>query len=83
MAGEIRNPKRTIPRAIILSSVAVGLLYMAGTLMLIFTVAEGKVGIIEGVAQAFFEVNAALNIPGIGTVGAILLVGGQDSSSII
>lgn len=73
MAGEIRDPKRTIPRAIFIASAAVALIYMAGTLMLIFTVEEGQVGIIDGVAQAFFEVGSALHIPGIGALGAILV----------
>ncbi len=70
MAGEIQNPRKNIPRAIMLSSIAVSLLYIAGTLMLILTVPEGKVGIIEGVAQAFH----AVNFPGIGTIGAVLVV---------
>lgn len=41
--------------------------------MLIFTVPEGEIGIIEGVAQAFHEVSSTMGIPGIGMVGAILV----------
>lgn len=37
MAGEIQNPKRNIPRAMFISSIAVGLFYMVGTLMLILS----------------------------------------------
>lgn len=73
MAGEVREPRRNIPRAILISSVAVSLFYMVGTLMLILTVAEGEVGVIEGVAQAFHQVGLALGAPTIGSVGALLV----------
>ncbi len=73
MAGEVQDARRNIPRAIIISSIAVGLFYMVGTLMLIVTVAEGEVGVIEGVAQAFHEVGLAMGLPEIGSVGAILV----------
>ncbi len=76
LAGEIREPRRNIPRAIIISSISVAVLYMAGTLMLILTVAEGEVGIIEGVAQAFREMGRGSGIPylpGIGAIGAMLV----------
>lgn len=71
MAGEIQNPRRNIPRAIIISSITVGLLYMAGTLMLILIVPEGQVGIIEGVGQAFHEVSSSMRMPEIGTIGEL------------
>ena len=73
MAGEIHDARRNVPRAIVISSIAVGLFYIVGTLMLIFTVAEGEVGVIEGVAQAFHEVGRSLGVPGIGPIGAILV----------
>jgi len=73
MAGEIREPKRNIPRAIVISSIAVLLLYVSGTLMLIFTVSEGEVGVIEGVAQSFHEVGLAFDSPWIGVAGALLV----------
>ncbi len=73
LAGEIQDPRRNIPRAIVISSISVGLLYMVGTLMLIFTLPAGEVGIIEGVPQAFHIVGSTLRMPGIGTLGAILV----------
>lgn len=73
MAGEIIKPKKNIPRAIVISSIAVSLIYMAGTLMLILVSPEGEIGIIEGVAQAFHQVGIALEIPEIGAIGAILV----------
>jgi amino acid transporter len=73
LAGEIQDPKRNIPRAIILTSVSVGLIYMVGTLMLIFTLPEGEVGIIEGVVQAFRDMSSTMHIPIIGITGTILV----------
>ncbi len=73
MAGEIQNPKRNIPRAIFISAIAVGLIYIVGTLMLILIVPEGEVGIIEGVAQAFHQVSSSLGMPWLGTFGVILV----------
>ncbi len=73
MGGEIVEPRRNIPRAIVISSVAVGLLYMAGTLMLILTLPEGEVGIIEGVAQAFHAVGSTTHAPWIGVAGSALV----------
>ena len=73
MAGEIHNPRRNIPRAIVISSVAVGLIYIVGTLMLILIVPEGEIGIIEGVGQAFHKVSSSMNIPWLGAFGVILV----------
>ncbi len=73
MAGEIQDPKRNIPRAIVLGSIAVGMIYILGTLMLIFTVEEGSVGIIDGVAQAYFNIGNAFSLPLIGAVGGGLI----------
>jgi amino acid transporter len=74
MAGEIENPKINIPKAIIISSVMVGLIYIIGTLTLIVTVPEGEIEIIAGVAQSFFEFGETYGIPGIGVFGAALVV---------
>lgn len=73
MAGEIINPRRNIPRAIIISSISVGLIYMAGNLMLIFTVPQGEIGIIEGVAQSFYHASSIIGMPEVGIVGALLV----------
>lgn len=73
MAGEIRDPRRTIPRALVISAVAVALIYMAGTLALVFTIEPGGIGIIDAMAQAFREVGQTMGIPWIGPLGALLV----------
>ena len=73
MAGEISAPRRTVPRAILISSVCVGLIYMIGTVALIVALPAGEIGVIEGVAQAFFAMEQALALPGLAAVGAGLV----------
>jgi amino acid transporter len=74
LSGEIRDPRRNVPRALALSAIAAVLIYVAGTLMLIFTVAEGEVSVIEGVAQAFHSMRIAFGSPAIGVAGALLVL---------
>lgn len=73
MAGEVKDPARNIPRAILLASISVGLIYILGTLMLIMTVPEGQVGIIEGIPQAFLAMADGLSMPVIGSIGGLLV----------
>jgi amino acid transporter len=73
MAGEIKNPRRTIPLSILISSVVVGGLYMLATLMLIRALPDGDVSIIGGVPQAFQVMAASLGIHWLGALGALLV----------
>jgi len=77
MAGEVREPRRNIPRALVISAGAAGLLYMSGTLVLIMTVPQGEVGIIEGVAQTFHALASSAGMPWLGVVGVLLVLLGS------
>ena len=73
MAGEIDTPGRTVPRAILIASVCVGIIYFVGTTALIVALPEGDISVIEGVAQAFYAMDQALGISGLAVVGALLV----------
>ncbi len=73
MAGEIEEPKRNIPRAIIVASVATSLLYIVGTVMLLAVLPEGEINIIEGAPQAFHEIAATIQVSWLGPLGAVLV----------
>ncbi len=73
MAGEIKNPRINIPKAIFYASIIVGLIYIVGTFMLLIIIPDGEIGIIDGVAQAFYKVNSRLNIFGLDFIGALLV----------
>lgn len=74
MAGEIRDPARTIRRALPWSMIVATVLYMAGTVMVVIAIPEGDVGIIEGVAQSFHAMGQTLGIQWLGSFGAILIL---------
>lgn len=73
MAGEARNPKRDIPRALFLAGAAITLLYFAGTAILLFTLPENEVRIMNGVAQAFSAMGKSFGSPLVGIAGAALM----------
>jgi len=52
MGDEIRNPKRDVPRAVVVAGVASGALYLASTVILLMTIPHQEVGVIQGVLQA-------------------------------
>ena len=70
LAGEARDPKRDIPRALFLAGILITLLYFAGTAILLFTLPESEVRIMNGVAQAFAAMGKRLGAPVVGVVGA-------------
>jgi amino acid transporter len=70
LAGEARNPKRDIPRALFWAGLIVTVLYMAGTAVLLLAIPEDEVRIMNGVAQAFAAIGERLGSPAVGAVGA-------------
>ena len=52
MGGEIRDPRRTVPRAAWISGLAIAGFYMLGTLAMLALLPPERVSIITGLAQA-------------------------------
>jgi amino acid transporter len=74
MGGEIRDPRKVMPRAILISTTAIALIYMAGTAALLVALPEGQVDIIGGIPQALAAVGDRLGIPAFGPLTAVLMV---------
>jgi amino acid transporter len=74
MAGEIREPKRTIPRAIIISGIVIAFVYIVGTSLVMVAVPEGQVNVITGIPQAFTAIGERISLPWLGALGGLLLV---------
>jgi amino acid transporter len=74
MAGEIKDPKRSIPRAIIISGLVIALVYVVGTSLVMVAVPEGQVSVITGIPQAFATIGEQISLPWLGALGGILLV---------
>lgn len=73
MAGEVVEPRRTLPRALWIAAALVAAIYMLGTAALIAAVPEGEVDVVSGVVQALHELGVSLGLPQIGVLGALLV----------
>ena len=73
MAGEIRNARRTIPRALLISSLVIAAIYVFNTLALMWALPPEKISIIAGVNQAIAAAGAAHGMPWLGPPVALLM----------
>ena len=81
MSGEIKDPRRTLPRAMVISGISISLIYMAGTGFVLAAIPEGDVHVITGIPQAFAVIADRLAIPLLASVGAFLLLARLDRGS--
>jgi amino acid transporter len=73
LAGEIREPRRTIPRALLISGFVIGGIYLLNTLALMWALPSEKISIIAGVNQAITQAGAAHGMPWLGPPVALLM----------
>lgn len=73
MGDEIKEPKRSIPRAMLLSGIVCVTIYMTGTAMLMVGVPAGEIEVVTGLPQALAAIGDAIALPGVAFV-AVLLV---------
>ncbi len=73
LAGEIRDPRRSIPRALVLSGIAIGAIYMLSTLALMWAVPAPQISIIGGVNQAIAQAGSAHGLSWLGPPVALLM----------
>jgi amino acid transporter len=74
LAGEVRDPERTIPRAGWLASGAVTLFYASATAALLVILPPGRITEMNGLAEAGAEAASVLGIGAIGPLVAFLVV---------
>ena len=74
MGGEVREPTRTIPRAMVISGLIIAVIYIAGTGILMIAVPEGNIDVITGIPQALAAIGERIALPGLAFVGALLIV---------
>ena len=74
MGGEIKNPVRSIQRAMIISGLMIAAIYIIGTGLLMVAVPEGEVDVITGIPQALAAIGGRIALPGLAIVGALLVV---------
>jgi amino acid transporter len=73
LGGEIKNPRRTIARALLIASVAIGVLYIAGTAALLTALPARQINAISGIPQALTAVAMRAGMPIFGVIAAVLV----------
>jgi amino acid transporter len=73
LGGEIKNPRRTIARALLIACVAIAILYITGTAALLAALPAHQINAISGVPQALAAVATRAGVPVLGVVAAALL----------
>jgi amino acid transporter len=74
MAGEIKDPARSIPKAMIVSGLIIAAIYILGTAFVMVAIPVGDINVITGIPQTFAAIGERLPLPGLGVIGAILIV---------
>lgn len=76
MARSVKDPARTIPRAIVIAGIAIVTLYVLGTIAILAAVPAAEVGGIPGIMQAITRVAGRVGAAGIAPVAAVLITVG-------
>ena len=74
LGGEIHDPAATLRRGILVSGVAIVVMYVLGTAALLVALPVETVSITNGIPQAAAAIAARLDAPGLGPVAALIAV---------
>jgi amino acid transporter len=74
MGGEIINPSRSLPRAMLISGLIISAIYILGTGLLMVAVPEGEINVISGIPQALAAIGERIAIPGLAILGTLMVV---------
>ncbi len=77
MSEEIRDPQRTLPRAILGSGVLIAAIYMIGTLAVLSLIPAAQVDPKSGVFQAITHGSGLLGVAVLGVIAALLVTAGN------
>jgi amino acid transporter len=74
MGGEIRDPRRTVPRALALAAPLILLVYVGGTFSVLVAVPFQDINVMNGVMQAVDHVSGRLGLAWLTPLAAVLVV---------
>jgi amino acid transporter len=77
MSAEIRDPQRTLPRAVLGSGVLIAAMYIAGTIAVLVLLPAEQVSLTSGVFQAITFGAKALGVAFMGVLAAVLVSAGN------
>ena len=77
MSEEVKNPRKTFPRAILGSGIVIAVIYIAGTIAVLSLMSSVNVDPKSGVFQALTIASATLKIIALGIIAAVLVTVGN------
>jgi glutamate:GABA antiporter len=77
MSEEVKNPRKTFPRAILGSGIVIAVIYIAGTIAVLSLMSSVNVDPKSGVFQALTIASATLKITALGIIAAVLVTVGN------
>ena len=77
MSGEIKDPRRTLPRAILGSGVLIAAIYILGTVAVLALLPDAQVDPKSGAFQAITHGSAMLRVGIVGVLAALLVTAGN------
>ena len=77
MSEEVKNPRKTFPRAILGSGIVIAVIYIAGTIAVLSLMSGVNVDPKSGVFQALTIASATLKITALGIIAAVLVTVGN------
>ncbi len=73
MGEEIKNPRRSIPFALLFGGVTVAFCYIVGTAAILLALPSGEVSSMQGLVQAISKTASRMGFPGVLPVAAFLI----------
>jgi len=73
LAGEIKNPRRTIPRALLIAGFTIAFCYILGTFCVLLALPSAETGNLDGLVQAVARTSERLGLHGVTSTAAALI----------
>ena len=77
LGGEIRDPRRQIPRATLASCIVITAIYICGTAALLVALPSSMIDVIAGIPQALAAIGERIGLPRFGSLTAALIALGS------
>jgi glutamate:GABA antiporter len=74
MGEEIEDPRRTVPRAVLIAGLIIPAIYILGTLAILLALPHGQVTGLQGIMDAIVRTGDRVGLAGLGPFAAVLIV---------
>ncbi len=73
LGGEIKNPRRTLPRAIVLSGIGIVAMYMLGTVAVLVALPQAEINTVSGVLLPIQKISDLFGVPSVAAFCAVMI----------